>query len=68
MDRKIKVCDECKSNFYGHSSPMPGLCPECAHILYGYANCRHDFQKGRCTKCHWNGQNSDYIKKLKKKG
>lgn len=68
MDQEIRVCDECKSGFYGHTSPMLGICPECAHVLYGYDNCHHDFQNGRCSKCHWNGQTSDYIKKLKSKG
>ena len=31
------------------SSQMMGLCPECAHILYGYPNCDHHFQDGRCV-------------------
>ena len=32
---------------------MMGLCPERAHILYGYPNCGHHFQDGRCVNCYW---------------
>ena len=38
------------------------LCPECAHILYGYQNCPHHFQNGRCVNCYWDGSKSEYIK------
>ena len=43
---------------------MMGLCPECAHVLYGYPNCDHHFQDGRCVNCYWDGSKSVYIKKL----
>ena len=43
---------------------MMGLCPECAHILYGYPNCAHHFHDGRCVNCYWDGSKSVYIKKL----
>ena len=42
---------------------MMGLCPECAHVLYGYPNCSHHFQNGRCVHCYWDGSKSMYIKK-----
>ena len=46
---------------------MMGLCPECAHILYGYPNCDHHFQDGRCVNCYCcllytSIQLSEYIK------
>jgi hypothetical protein len=44
---------------------MTNLCPECSHILYGYENCEHEFENGRCVKCFWNGNVSDYILKRK---
>lgn len=47
------------------SSNMMALCPECAHYLYGYPNCCHRFENGRCVYCHWNGSESAYIKSLK---
>lgn len=67
MDIKdsIIVCDECKSEFYRKSSRMKNLCPECAHLLYGYENCDHEFVNKRCRKCNWNGHSSDYINKLR---
>ena len=49
--------------FFKGSSQMMGLCPECAHILYGYPNCGHHFQDGRCVNCYWDGSKSAYIKK-----
>lgn len=64
----MKVCDECKSDFYKDSSLMPNLCPECAHILYEYENCAHDFKdQKRCTKCYWDGSSSKYLNKIKPK-
>lgn len=44
---------------------MSRLCPECASILYGYENCSHHFENGRCLNCFWNGNVSEYIQKLK---
>ncbi len=60
------VCDECLSEFFQHSSIMKNLCPECAHHIYGYKNCIHEFKNGRCTKCYWNGNSSEYIDSLKR--
>lgn len=54
MKREIKICDECESEYFTDTSQMMKLCPDCSHYLYGYQNCEHDFQKGRCSKCHWN--------------
>lgn len=44
---------------------MAGLCPECAHWLYGYANCLHDMVDGRCRRCGWDGSVSTYVANLK---
>jgi len=65
-EKELVVCDECGSLFFMDSSQMMGLCPECAHILYGYPNCTHRFQNGRCVNCYWDGSKSDYIRHLKK--
>ena len=46
---------------------MENLCPECAHILYGYENCKHEFINKHCKKCYWNGNFSDYTNQLKSK-
>lgn len=40
---KINRCEECGSQYYGDKSKMSSLCPECAHYLYGYPNCKHEF-------------------------
>jgi len=61
----IKICNECKSEFYKQSSIMENLCPECASVLYGYKNCPHEFVNNRCEKCYWNGNSSDYVDKIK---
>lgn len=58
----IKRCAECGSNFIMSASPMTGLCPEYAHQLYGYDNCNHQMQAGRCVHCGWDGAVSPYIK------
>ena len=63
-EKELALCDECGSLFFKGSSQMMGLCPECAHILYGYPNCDHHFQDGRCVNCYWDGSKSEYIKKL----
>jgi len=63
---KMNICDECKSDFLTVSSEMPNLCPECAYWLYGYKKCTHEFINGRCIKCHWNGNTSDYTENIKK--
>lgn len=62
-EKELALCDECGSLFFKGSSQMMGLCPECAHILYGYPNCDHHFQDGRCVNCYWDGSKSVYIKK-----
>lgn len=64
-DKEIEICVECGSEYFKSSSKMKSLCPECAHILYGYENCEHNFENGRCTNCFWNGQQSKYIKNIK---
>lgn len=63
MDEKeIIICDECGSEFLKTTSKMNRLCPECAHILYGYPNCNHVFKNGKCIYCFWSGKKSEYIK------
>jgi predicted RNA-binding Zn-ribbon protein involved in translation (DUF1610 family) len=62
----LNICDECGSEYYKSTSKMTNLCPECSHFLYGYINCDHNFERGRCLKCFWDGSVSDYIKHLKK--
>ena len=67
MDNKkdsVLVCDECGSKYYESKSNMVALCPECAHILYGYENCNHKFINGRCVFCFWDGSRSEYIESL----
>lgn len=61
---KFAICDECGSEFLRTSSKMMALCPECAHVLYGYPNCNHIFKNGRCIYCYWNGSRSECIKGL----
>lgn len=56
----IKICDECRREYYGCSSKMANLCPECSHLLCGYENCNHYFENGRCVKCFWNGNNDNH--------
>lgn len=48
---------------YRHAGKMRNLCPECAHVLYGYENCSHIFENGRCVKCYWDGKRSEYLKR-----
>lgn len=63
--RVTRTCDECNSSFFVSASHMAGLCPECAHYLYGYPNCAHDLVAGRCQKCGWDGSTSPFIASLK---
>jgi predicted RNA-binding Zn-ribbon protein involved in translation (DUF1610 family) len=58
-------CAECGSAYVAARSGMAGLCPECAHWLYGHPNCDHEMVGGRCSKCGWDGSVSDYVKGLK---
>ena len=64
MNRAKHSCDECASPYFENSSKMTNLCPDCAHKLYGYKNCDHEFKNESCIKCGWNGQESDYIEGL----
>lgn len=57
-----EICSECKSDFYVATSEMKNVCPECAFYLYGYKNCNHQFENGRCVNCYWDGNRSNYIK------
>ncbi|MFX9885224.1 hypothetical protein ABTP59_18740, partial [Acinetobacter baumannii] len=59
-------CDECGSQYLKSKSSMASLCPECASIIYGYANCEHVFKEGRCIHCYWDGSTTTYIEDLKK--
>jgi RNAse (barnase) inhibitor barstar len=65
MKRQINQCLECDSEYYADSSKMLGLCPECSHHIYGYKNCEHVFEKGRCVKCCWDGSSTAFIEELK---
>jgi predicted RNA-binding Zn-ribbon protein involved in translation (DUF1610 family) len=65
-ERETKTCDECGSLFFSDASRMDRLCPECAHLLYGYETCDHTFTDGRCTRCGWDGSVSEYCRKLKR--
>lgn len=60
-EKAIAVCDECGSEFYKETSQMSSLCPNCSHFLYGYKNCSHQFENGRCLKCFWNGTTTSFI-------
>ena len=63
MNKKISKCSECESEYFVERSEMTGLCPECSHQLYEYKNCEHEFKDGRCIKCFWNGNKSEYLKR-----
>ncbi|CAL2087313.1 conserved hypothetical protein [Tenacibaculum sp. 190524A05c] len=65
MDSNLNIskCTECLSEYYSKTSEMKGLCPNCSHEIYGYKNCEHKFEDGRCIKCFWNGNLSEYITK-----
>ena len=67
MDETHKTCDECGSTYVARTSQMTALCPECAHILYGYPPCNHIFAENRCTLCHWDGSVSDHVRGLKQR-
>ncbi len=61
---QTKCCDECGSDYLAAASQMSHLCPECAHWLYGYPRCGHEFAEGRCSKCGWDGSVSAYLRTL----
>jgi len=67
MNEEKVVCVECKSDYFKNSSEMAELCPNCAHELYGYPNCKHKFDNGNCKKCGWNGKQSEFVKNRQKK-
>ena len=62
MEKEIIRCEECGSEYYAETSIMQSLCPECAHKLYGYPNCSHVFENGRCKLCYWDGSRSEFLK------
>ena len=62
---ETKECDECGSLYYKDKSEMMSLCPECSHYLYNYPNCEHKTVDRRCTKCYWDGSESEFIKSMK---
>ena len=47
LNKNVKVCDECGSEYLASTSKMASLCPECTHVLYGYENCDHVFKDGK---------------------
>jgi len=51
VDIETLKCDECNCSFKKDSSEMIALCPECAHHLYDYVNCTHEFENGKCKIC-----------------
>jgi hypothetical protein len=59
---EVRCCDECGSEYLATASQMSRLCPECAHWLYGYPRCAHEFSQGRCSKCGWDGSVSEYLR------
>lgn len=63
-DKMELTCDECGSEYYSDTSKIARLCPHCAHFLYGYDNCNHYFNNGRCINCFWNGNIADQLKKV----
>jgi len=62
--RENKICDECGSDYLTATPAMSRLCSECAHWLYGYLRCDHEFVQQRCSKCGWDGSVSAYIRGL----
>jgi predicted RNA-binding Zn-ribbon protein involved in translation (DUF1610 family) len=65
LNRQTNICAECGSDYFIGTSFMSSLCPECSHVLYGYKNCDHHFQNGRCVNCFWNGNTTDYVSEIK---
>lgn len=64
MAIEIARCSECQSEYFVKSSQMMNLCPNCAHYLYGYENCPHQMENGKCLHCFWDGNYSTYIQNL----
>ncbi len=65
-NRPTKPCEECGSLYFGDSSRMMDMCPECSHLIYGYEPCVHVFVGKHCQKCYWDGSVSPYCQSLKK--
>jgi hypothetical protein len=61
VSRATEQCDECASLYFRDSSGLAALCPECAHQLYDHPRCDHDFERGRCLRCFWDGAVSEYL-------
>lgn len=64
-DKPTGECEECGSQIIRSTATMSGLCRECAHWLYGKSACDHDFLKGACRICGWDGSTSEYITSIK---
>ncbi|OOF03807.1 hypothetical protein BZG80_09390 [Salinivibrio sp. MA440] len=63
MNRELmNTCNECGSAYRPEASEMAALCPECTHRLYGYKNCPHEMESGRCKICGWDGSVSPFLK------
>jgi len=65
-EQQKEICGECGSEFFVHMSRMHYICPECAHWIYDYDACAHQFEEGRCKLCYWDGSVSDNVATLKK--
>ena len=59
------LCDECGSTFTPSKSAYVGLCPECAHWIYGSPACNHEFLNNKCSHCGWDGSVSKYVESIK---
>jgi predicted RNA-binding Zn-ribbon protein involved in translation (DUF1610 family) len=62
--REMRQCEECCSKYFASASLMSRLCPECAHWLYRYPRCAHEFVRGCCSMCGWDGSVSEYLRAL----
>ena len=62
MSTSKQKCDECGSQYLHEQSKMASLYPNCAHFLYDYPNCTHEFRNGRCQKCNWNGTITNFVR------
>jgi hypothetical protein len=70
--RREGRCDECRSTYFADTSKMAALCPECAHVLYGYPACPHEMKGAsagapRCALCGWDGSRSAYVSSIASK-
>lgn len=55
------ACDECGSRFISDTSIYRAVCAECAHHIYGWPQCAHQVDEGRCRVCGWDGSRSKYV-------